>query len=279
MSNFIGEIQKMMNGLIAHVSENTGLDPIKVRDVFNSYNASTSNTSNTSSNTNTSVSKNEAPKKPRQSLPKVEGGEAHKCPYVFSKIRTGEVCGVKATYEVAGTFYCSKHATQEQKKLETSTEPKKPKSNIILTDEEEKKTKKTLPKSTGASKTASKNIADEKSAKLIDRISSGRKVKKNTWGNYEDTETHIVWNPEKTKVIGNQLEDGSIGPLTQEQIDDCELNEWEFEVKKVSKKEVVPQQPPPPSKVEEVVIEIPEENVEEDIELEEEDEDIELEDE
>lgn len=273
----IKEFQKIIDQLILHVSSNLDIDESKVKEVFNSFSLDSSTSS--IKKESTTLKSSDTEKKPPKPKPQVSSdGEVRKCPYVYSKSREGEVCGVRAGYEVAGKFYCSTHAKYEQKRIEKANEPtplKKPlKSKVIELDEEEEKiVKKTVPSKT-ITKANSKSAADEKSARLIEKVAQTPKVKLNKWGNYEDQEYHVVWSSDKTKVVGNQLEDGKIGGLTQDQIDYCEMNGWKFEVKKTLEKEKVPVQPPKPSKESIKNVDNLEEQDEDEGDLEENEEDI-----
>lgn len=61
-----------------------------------------------------------------------------------------------------------------------------------------------------------------------------RSIKKNYWGNYEDTETHIVFNAAEKCAIGIQHHSGNIQPLTNVQIELCKRMGWKYSVPKRS---------------------------------------------
>jgi hypothetical protein len=64
---------------------------------------------------------------------------------------------------------------------------------------------------------------------MIENKGSILKVRKNKFGNYIDFNTNIVFEKNTSKVLGNQLDNGSIGPLTNDQIFICEKNNFIFD--------------------------------------------------
>lgn len=61
--------------------------------------------------------------------------------------------------------------------------------------------------------------------KLVEKIPK-IEIKKNSWGNFEHTETSLVFDKNANKIYGKQNADGSISELTPEDIDLC--NKYKF---------------------------------------------------
>lgn len=55
-------------------------------------------------------------------------------------------------------------------------------------------------------------------------------IRRNQYNNYEHPETGLVFNNETKVVIGKQNEDGSIDPLTDEDIDKCNAFKFKFNI-------------------------------------------------
>lgn len=65
--------------------------------------------------------------------------------------------------------------------------------------------------------------------KLINKISPIQ-IGRNKFGNFEHTETKFVFNNATQKVYGKQLQDGSIGQLTEEDINICNKYKFTYEL-------------------------------------------------
>lgn len=63
-------------------------------------------------------------------------------------------------------------------------------------------------------------------------------IRKNTWGNHEDPQTHLVFSRESKKVIGKQNPDGTIAELDKEDINICHKNKYEYVMPENLDKEV-----------------------------------------
>ena len=53
-------------------------------------------------------------------------------------------------------------------------------------------------------------------------------VKRNQHGNYEDPDTHLCFSESSMKVIGKQLDDGTMGELSEEDKLLCDRNMFEY---------------------------------------------------
>ena len=96
-------------------------------------------------------------------------------------------------------------------------------------------------------------------------------IRRNQYNNYEHPETGLVFNNETKVVIGKQNSDGSIDPLTEEDIDKCNAFKFKFNI---------PSNLDYKSTLKEVKIdELSEEEDEEELQVEEEDEEEEFEEE
>ena len=158
-----------------------------------------------------------------------------KCEYIFiDGKKKGDQCSSKGKNEHEGKMYCGTHI-----KLATKTEVKK-----------------------SLTKSSKKIESDEKVKNLIDTVINNKAalhIRQNKYGNYMDMSTNIVFNKENKMAIGNQLDNGLIGPLTKEQIDICEQNNFPF-IKEIKKDKI----PSPPPKKEESDSESDEEDIEDD---------------
>jgi len=263
-------ISESIEGLIAHVSKNIGESEDKVRKAFNSYKPGTKATS---------VSKTAAPKVENKVVPKAQPKTATpktdsepttaQCSYTYQKgPKNGTRCTTMGKNKVNDKFYCATHG-----KSVAASSSQTPKA-----------------KSTAAPKTkiGAKIVADEKSKDLVNRIGKEkRQIKLNKYQNYVDHISNIVFDKKTGKAIGNQLEDGPVGPLSKSQMEECETNNWKFDPpteKQTSKTKTLPT--PPPKKelvveeelelVVEEELELVEEELEEELELTEEPEEEEL---
>ena len=59
---------------------------------------------------------------------------------------------------------------------------------------------------------------------------SSIQIKKNEHGNYEHPETKLVFSREEKKVIGRQLNDGTVAALTSDDIDICDQFKFTYTV-------------------------------------------------
>nr|QBK86515.1 MAG: hypothetical protein LCMAC102_03100 [Marseillevirus LCMAC102] len=59
-------------------------------------------------------------------------------------------------------------------------------------------------------------------------------IKPNVWGRYEDTETHIVFNPSDSCAYGVQNPTGEVFGLSQKHIAICEKNGWGYKNSELS---------------------------------------------
>lgn len=65
--------------------------------------------------------------------------------------------------------------------------------------------------------------------KLMSKIPI-RQIRKNQFGNMEHPETQLVFDGDTKTVIGKQNDDGSVDPLTAEDIDTCNRFKFEFQI-------------------------------------------------
>ena len=81
-------------------------------------------------------------------------------------------------------------------------------------------------------KSTTKTVKDKeqgKEPKIITSIQSSIqavKIKKNTFGNFEHSETGFIFNKESQEVVGKQNQDGQVIPLTDSDIELC--NKFKF---------------------------------------------------
>lgn len=153
-----------------------------------------------------------------------------------------ERCTFKGKHEHEGKMYCVKHFNQVSKE----------KSEVVKSK---------------TSKTSVKKSSDDKTEKMVEKLvidKATTTTRKNKWGNFQ-TNDGIVIEKDTKKVLGNQLDNGKLGPLTTEQISICEANNWIFDK---PEKEKIPTPPPKKSsKKKEASSESEESSDESDVEL------------
>jgi hypothetical protein len=74
------------------------------------------------------------------------------------------------------------------------------------------------------------NQAAASAPKLITKPAPPVLLSKNKFGNFEDAETHFVFNEKTRKVFGKQNADGSVSSLTVEDINICNKFKFAFDV-------------------------------------------------
>ncbi len=239
---FMNEFQNMMNELSLHLSKTLKVDESKIKEAFSSFSKDkTSHLKKTSPSLKKEKPQLKETSHLKESHPKEtahpkESKEAGPCSYIFTRQpKTGERCPVKGTNKSGDNYYCSKHFKSETTKSTTSTD----------IEEGIKKVAKKAPTST-ATKTVNKEVSEEKSQDFINKILEKKKTRcvSNEHGNFWFKENRMVIDKDTKTILGNQEEDGSIGDLSQEQIDICEANSWNFVKKSTEKKQKVPIQPP-----------------------------------
>lgn len=78
-----------------------------------------------------------------------------------------------------------------------------------------------------------KSKLDKKGEKILDTILKKKCeifLTKNQFNNFEHKDTTFVFNSKNKKVIGKQNQDGSINPLTQEDIELCDKYKFQYEI-------------------------------------------------
>lgn len=146
-----------------------------------------------------------AAKKVPAKAPKSESSDCKKCQYVFSKgLKEGETCTSKVADESTTGLYCKRHLDKE--KSGDKKDVKKPAA------------KKGAP---SAKKKAEDKEAKSTAVANLKDSAPGFKVNINKWKNYEHEGTGFVFDRKSEEVIGKQNPDGSITPLTLEDIQVC----------------------------------------------------------
>jgi hypothetical protein len=124
-----------------------------------------------------------------------------KCVHPIAKgDKKGQPCGVSVSEESKSGNYCKKHLTQEgkeEKKVETkkAAPVKGKKEEVILSKQELKE--------------------------QIEKRTQEVEVRRNKHGNWEHYGSGIVLDKQTRKAYGRQLDDGSVLPLSEEDIEVC----------------------------------------------------------
>lgn len=151
---------------------------------------------------------------------------------VLSGPRKGEPCGGKEFVKDSGR--CKRHTVKTEEKEETKKKEEK---------EEKKEEKKEKEKKTTVSKKQSKSKLETfnktEVATLIEERKSTTTLYQNSFGNWEHHATGFVWDQASKSVIGKQLGNGSIAPLTEHDINLCKLNQWDMKNIEIINKERV----------------------------------------
>jgi len=171
------------------------------------------------------------------------------CAHVFLKgAKEGQHCSSKP---VADSIYCKTHKTQMEKKGNPKEKVQKPKAKKQGETEEKK--------SQFVDKTIVSKVDTQ--AEVIKKLKAPdakiTPIRKNQYGNYENMETRLVFNPISHKVIGKQLENGNVAQLTLTDLELCKQKNFSYEApvniendKKEEKKECVKEEKKEPVKVE-----------------------------
>ena len=121
-----------------------------------------------------------------------------KCIHPIAKgDKKGQPCGVSVSDESKSGNYCKKHLTQEGK--------------------EEKKVEKKPVKTKKEEVILSKQELKEQIEKRTQEV----EVRRNKYGNWEHYGSGIVLDKQTRKAYGRQLEDGTVSPLSEEDIEVC----------------------------------------------------------
>lgn len=127
--------------------------------------------------------------------------------------RKNQPCGATV---VPGTNSCKRHTTKDASSVAPIA-----------------KTPKTI-KDTREPKVSKKSSAlDDDKKPIFDVIEKRRTlfhIMKNKFENYEHKETGFIFDPKTDEVIGKQHSDGSIIPLSVNDIELCKENNWSFKV-------------------------------------------------
>ncbi len=124
-----------------------------------------------------------------------------KCIHPIAKgDKKGQPCGVSVSDESKTGNYCKKHLTQEgkeEKKVETkkAAPVKAKKEEVILSKQELKE--------------------------QIEKRTQEVEVRRNKYGNWEHYGSGIVLDKQTRKAYGRQLDDGTVSPLSEEDIEVC----------------------------------------------------------
>lgn len=146
-----------------------------------------------------------------------------KCEYVYVKGKNpGSVCGSKVCEESKTGKFCKKHISHEGKNENENEDPqenKTQKSTIKKPNTVKKETKK----ETGTKKETKKESKELETdaVKQLQQDVPVFKVKLNKWRNYEHEGTGLLFDRKSEEVYGRQLPDGTIGPLTTDDITTC----------------------------------------------------------
>lgn len=121
-----------------------------------------------------------------------------KCIHPNSKGKNaGQPCGVSVSDESKTGNYCKKHLSQEEEKKVVEKKPvvKAKKEEVILSKQELKE--------------------------QIEKRTQEVEVRKNKYGNWEHYGSGIVLDKQTRKAYGRQLDDGTVSPLSEEDIEIC----------------------------------------------------------
>lgn len=207
-SGTLSLFEEVIEKLSVHLSKTLNLEVEEVRNAMGSYDKETV------SKKKPPVETDVTPEQPRKRL--VAKKSTVNCCH---SDKNNKLCKNAGKVEVDGKMMCGVHS-------KLKTEVKKP-----------------VPKT----KTATKNIVNEKTEELVNRLIKPKThtIKKNKFGNFVNHKTNIVFDRETSIALGNQEPNGTIGDLSPLQISECEINNWKFKepvVKNLGKK--VPTQPP-----------------------------------
>ncbi len=137
--------------------------------------------------------------------PKVSSKDKPKCIHPIAKgEKKGQPCGVAVSDESKTGTYCKKHLTQE------SVEQKTPAKQVSTKAVAKKKEEQPLSKFT-----------KEELKEKIEKRTTEIEVRRNKFGNWEHQGSGILIDRDTRKAYGKQEQDGSVSPLTDEDIELC----------------------------------------------------------
>lgn len=114
--------------------------------------------------------------------------------------KKGQPCGVSVSEESKTGNYCKKHLTQEGK------------------EEKNVETKKTAPVKVKKEEVI---LSKQELKEQIEKRTQEVEVRRNKHGNWEHYGSGIVLDKQTRKAYGRQLDDGSVAPLSEEDIEVC----------------------------------------------------------
>jgi hypothetical protein len=136
----------------------------------------------------------------------------NKCIHPIAKgDKKGQPCGVSVSDESKSGNYCKKHLGQESKEDTSSTH------SVRATSLPKKEEKKPVSKGKKEEVILTKQELKEQIEKRTQEV----EVRRNKFGNWEHYGSHIVLDRNTRKAIGKQQDDGTIAPLTKEDIEIC----------------------------------------------------------
>ena len=141
---------------------------------------------------------------------------------VLSGARKGQPCGLKEF--VKNSNKCKRHSSKDEliEEKEHKTEEKK---------EEKKEKKPTTSKNKSKNKIETFNKTEV--AALIEERKSTTTLYQNSFGNWEHHATGFVWDQVSKSIIGKQLGNGMIAPLSEHDINLCKLNQWDMKTSEI----------------------------------------------
>jgi hypothetical protein len=141
---------------------------------------------------------------------KVSVKDKAKCIHPIAKgEKKGQPCGTSVCDESKSGKYCKKHLAQEGKENETPAAPKTAaKTSVAAT----KKSKEEQPLN---------KFTKEELKEKIEKRTTEIEVRRNKFGNWEHQGSGILIDRDTRKAYGKQNNDGSVSPLTSEDICLC----------------------------------------------------------
>lgn len=260
-------IDTKIDKFITALTEQLGLDKEDLYGVFNNLSDDSDNESVTSESevkeekvdTSTKKTKKDTKEKPAKKDTKTDSKEKtetkQQCEYLFTK---GKNSGTRCTATCEGKF-CKKHSKdskEEEDKVTTTVEEKKEGTCEYLftkgknqgtkcsaktdgkyckkhmKEDEDKVTtkndKKTKPGSEQKDKEVIDRLVTKNTEKEVKKTEPVLSISKNKFGNYEMVDTGLVFDPKNKQVIGTQNSNGSIDPLTVEDIQLCKEYNFKY---------------------------------------------------
>ena len=169
----------------------------------------------------------------KASVESSSSSQAGRCTYLLKSGKNkGQPCGAKES--VAGTCRCKTHAGKDMEEPATAKTPGDDKKEFAKStaksDAPEVEDKKKEPVKTTKSKKGQdlKDMEQKEVIKIIEQRRHDIPIVKSKFGNYTHVGTSLVWERDTMCVVGREMPNGTVLPLSENDIQLCIANSWKY---------------------------------------------------